>query len=130
MEEFVPGAVTTYDGVCNSRGEVLFAASHISPDSIMDMVNEGAPCCYYVDKQIPPEVEKAGKAVLAAFGATRRFFHLEFFRLTADQGRPGPERRHRGSGGEYAARRRIYPRHAQFQPKRGRIPNLGRYGGL
>lgn len=85
MEEFVPGVVTTYDGVCNSRGEVLFAASHISPDSIMDMVNEGTPCCYYVDKQVPPEVEKAGKAVLAAFGATRRFFHLEFFRLTADK---------------------------------------------
>ena len=85
MEEFVPGVVTTYDGVCNSRGEVLFAASHISPDSIMDMVNEGVPCCYYVDKQVPPEVERAGKAVLKAFGATRRFFHLEFFRLTADK---------------------------------------------
>lgn len=85
MEEFVPGVVTTYDGVCNSRGEVLFAASHISPDSIMDMVNEGVPCCYYVDRQIPPEVEKAGRAVLKAFGASRRFFHLEFFRLTADK---------------------------------------------
>ena len=85
MEEYVPGVVTTYDGVCNSKGEVLFAASHISPDSIMDMVNEGVPCCYYVDKQIPPEVEKAGRAVLKAFGASRRFFHLEFFRLTADK---------------------------------------------
>lgn len=85
MEEFVPGVVTTYDGVCNSKGEVLFAASHISPDSIMDMVNEGVPCCYYVDKQIPPEVERVGRAVLKAFGAVRRFFHLEFFRLTADK---------------------------------------------
>ena len=85
MEEFVPGMVTTYDGVCNSRGEVLFAASHITPGSIMDMVNEGVPCCYYVDKEIPPEVERAGKAVLKAFGASRRFFHLEFFRLTEDK---------------------------------------------
>ncbi len=85
MEEFVPGAVTTYDGICNSRGEVLFAASHITDSSIMDMVNEGVPCCYYVDKQVPPEVERAGRAVLKAFGASRRFFHLEFFRLTADK---------------------------------------------
>ena len=85
MEEYVPGVVTTYDGVCNSRGEVLFAASHITPNSIMDMVNEGVPCCYYVDRQMPPEVEQAGKAVLKAFGASRRFFHLEFFRLTADK---------------------------------------------
>lgn len=85
MEEFVPGMVTTYDGVCNSKGEVLFAASHITPNSIMDMVNEGTPCCYYVDKEIPPEVERAGKAVLKAFAASSRFFHLEFFRLTADK---------------------------------------------
>ena len=83
MEEFVPGVVTTYDGICNAAGEVLFAASHISPTSIMDMVNEHEPCSYYVDRSVPPEVEAAGKATLRAFGASSRFFHLEFFRLTA-----------------------------------------------
>ena len=85
MEEFVPGMVTTYDGVCNSRGEVLFAASHITRNSIMDMVNEGVPTYYYVDKEVPADVEAAGKATLKAFGASSRFFHLEFFRLTADK---------------------------------------------
>lgn len=85
MEEYVPGEVTTYDGVCNSRGEVLFAASHITRNSIMDMVNEHIPTYYYVNKQVPADVEQAGKATLAAFGATRRFFHLEFFRLTQDK---------------------------------------------
>ena len=85
MEEFVPGEVTTYDGVCDSQGQVLFAASHISPTSIMDMVNEHRPCSYYVNRSIPPEVEAAGRATLAAFGAKSRFFHLEFFRLTADK---------------------------------------------
>ena len=85
MEEFVPGVVTTYDGVCNSRGEVLFAASHITRNSIMDMVNEHVPTYYYVDKEVPADVEAAGKATLKAFGASSRFFHLEFFRLTADK---------------------------------------------
>ena len=85
MEEFVPGVVTTYDGVCNSRGEVLFAASHITRNSIMDMVNEHVPTYYYVDKDVPADVEAAGKATLKAFGASSRFFHLEFFRLTADK---------------------------------------------
>ena len=85
MEEFVPGVVTTYDGICDSHGQVLFAASHISPTSIMDMVNEHEPCSYYVNRNVPPEVEAAGKATLRAFGAARRFFHLEFFRLTADK---------------------------------------------
>ncbi|MBQ9031470.1 MAG: ATP-grasp domain-containing protein [Parasporobacterium sp.] len=82
MEEFVPGAVTTYDGVCNSRGEVLFAASHITKNSIMDMVNKGVPTYYYVNKKVPADVEAAGKAVLKAFGVVSRCFHLEFFRLT------------------------------------------------
>ncbi len=85
MEEFVPGAVTTYDGVCNSKGEVLFAASHITQNSIMDMVNEGVPTYYYVDKEVPADVEAAGRAVLKAFDAKSRFFHLEFFRLTEDK---------------------------------------------
>ena len=87
MEEYITGEVTTYDGVCNSKGEVLFAASHITRNSIMDMVNEHVPTYYYVDKQVPADVERAGKATLKAFGATRRFFHLEFFRLT--QAKPG-----------------------------------------
>ncbi|MBR1781175.1 MAG: carbamoylphosphate synthase large subunit [Oscillospiraceae bacterium] len=85
MEEYVPGAVTTYDGVCNSKGEVLFAASHITRNSIMDMVNEGVPTYYYVDKDVPADVERAGKATLKAFGVKSRCFHLEFFRLTEDK---------------------------------------------
>lgn len=76
MEEYVTGVVTTYDGVCDSRGEVLFAASHITRNSIMDMVNEGVPTYYYVDKEVPADVEAAGKAALKAFGASSRFFHL------------------------------------------------------
>ena len=82
LEEYITGEVTTYDGVCNSKGEVLFAASHITPGSIMDMLNEGAPTYYYVDKAMPADVEKAGRAVLAAFDVRSRAFHLEFFRLT------------------------------------------------
>jgi biotin carboxylase len=82
MEEYVSGEVTTYDGVVNSKGEVLFATSHITKNSIMDMVNEGVACYYYVNKEMPPEVEEAGRKVLAAFGAKSRAFHLEFFRLT------------------------------------------------
>ncbi|MGI6003268.1 MAG: carbamoylphosphate synthase large subunit [Lachnospiraceae bacterium] len=82
MEEYVTGDVTTYDGVCNSKGEVMFAASHITSTPIMDIVNEGMACTYYVDKYVPADVEHAGRAVLKAFGAKSRAFHLEFFRLT------------------------------------------------
>ena len=85
MEEYITGVVETYDGVINSKGEVLFAASHISPNSIMDMVNEGVPTYYYVNREVAPDIEDAGKRVLKAFDVRSRFFHLEFFRLTKDK---------------------------------------------
>ena len=53
----------------------------------MDMVNEHVPTYYYVDKEVPADVEAAGRATLKAFGAASRFFHLEFFRLT--EAKPG-----------------------------------------
>ncbi len=81
MEEYLAGDVETYDGVINAKGEILFAASHITPNSIMDMVNEGIPCYYYVNRQPAPDIEDAGKRVLKAFDVRSRFFHLEFFRL-------------------------------------------------
>lgn len=87
MEEYVPGVVTTYDGICNSQGKVLFAVSHITPNSIMDMVNKGIPTYYYINDHVPADVEQIGRKTLQAFGVTRRFFHLEFFRLT--QNKPG-----------------------------------------
>lgn len=82
MEEFVKGEVTTYDGIVNSKGKVLFAVSHITPSSIMDMVNEGIPVWYYVDKEVPKDIRDAGERTLAAFDVRSRAFHLEFFRLT------------------------------------------------
>lgn len=85
MEEFIKGEVTTFDGVCDSESRVLFAASHVTAESIMDMVNEGRPCFYYVNKQIPEEVRSAGCRTLKAFNVKSRFFHLEFFRLTEDK---------------------------------------------
>ncbi|EFB76522.1 ATP-grasp domain-containing protein [Subdoligranulum variabile] len=87
MEEYVPGVVTTYDGICDSQGKVLFAVSHITPNSIMDMVNKGVPTYYYINDHVPADVEQIGRKALQAFGVTRRFFHLEFFRLT--QNKPG-----------------------------------------
>lgn len=85
MEEFITGEVTTYDGVIDQNGKVLFAASHVTPIAIMDMVNEQLPCCYYVNSEVPPEVKDAGERTLKAFDVRGRCFHLEFFRLLKDQ---------------------------------------------
>ncbi|MBQ8136956.1 MAG: ATP-grasp domain-containing protein [Clostridia bacterium] len=85
MEEFVKGVVTTFDGVCDSHSKPLFAASHTTVNSIMDMVNEGVPVFYYVSKEVPEDIRDAGERTLRAFGVQSRFFHLEFFRMTEDK---------------------------------------------
>ena len=92
MEEFVDGIVTTFDGVCNSKGEILFSASHITPDSIMDIINEQRPLFYYVDKDMPDDVREVGTRCVKSFNVRSRCFHIEFFRLKTGKeglGNPG-----------------------------------------
>ena len=81
LEEFVDGEIVTFDGVADANAEPIYAASHITPDSIMEIAHGKKPMWYYVAPEISPELRKMGEAALKAFGAKSRFFHLEFFRL-------------------------------------------------
>jgi hypothetical protein len=82
LEEFVSGEVSAFDGIVNSKGEIVFCANHVTTISIMDMVQHHGPMYYSVLKDVPWDMLEAGKAVLKSFGLTKRSFHLEFFRLT------------------------------------------------
>ena len=81
LEEFVDGEVVTYDGVAGPDAKAVYAASHVTPDSIMDIVNDHIPMWYYVSPSISPALRRAGEATLRAFAAKNRFFHCEFFRM-------------------------------------------------
>ena len=85
LEEYVRGTVCTYDGIVNNQGRVVFATSHTYLGSVMDSVNENGAIGCYSKKQIPADLQDAGKRTLQAFGVRDRFFHLEFFRLSEDQ---------------------------------------------
>ena len=81
LEEFVDGEIVTFDGVADANAEPIYAASHVTPDSIMEIAHGKKPMWYYVAPEISPELRKMGEAALKAFCAKSRFFHLEFFRL-------------------------------------------------
>lgn len=87
MEEFVSGDVSAFDGIVNSKGEIMFCANHVTTISIMDMVQHHGPMYYSVLRDVPWDLLEAGKKVLKAFGLKKRSFHLEFFRLT--EAKPG-----------------------------------------
>lgn len=85
MEEYIKGSCFSFDGITNSKKEILFVTSHQYTDSIMDAVNEHKTigCYSYID--IPEDILDAGKRTVEAFETISRFFHFEFFRLSEDQ---------------------------------------------
>jgi hypothetical protein len=83
-EELVPGHVETFDGITDSRKNVLFCASQVLPGSLMDAVNLGEDVVSYC--QAPDDdLREAGTRMLAQYDTRNKFFHFEFFRLDEDK---------------------------------------------
>lgn len=80
MEEFIDGIILTYDGIIDHEGIVRFQASHRFEQSIMKVVSDDDHLRYFCLKNVDPEVEKAGRSILEAFGIRERFFHIELFK--------------------------------------------------
>ena len=85
MEEFVHAEVNSYDAIIDGEGNPIFETGNVTPDSIMDIVNNQDNSCYYIVKNLPEDTRKAGRATVKSFGVKSRFVHFEFFRLTQDQ---------------------------------------------
>ena len=81
MEEFIDGDIVSYDAIVNSAGDPLFESMTEWPPSVADIVNQELDLTYYVAAGMPDALRRLGRAAVKAFGAVRRFVHLEFFRL-------------------------------------------------
>ncbi len=85
MEEFVHAEVNSYDAIIDSNGEPIFETGNVTPNSVMDIVNDNDNSVYYILKELPEDTRAAGRAAVKSFGVKNRFVHFEFFRLTQDQ---------------------------------------------
>ncbi|MGN1235072.1 MAG: acetyl-CoA carboxylase biotin carboxylase subunit family protein, partial [Christensenellaceae bacterium] len=85
MEEFVNAEICSYDAIIDENGEPVFETGNVTPESVMDIVNNAGNCIYYIVKDLPDDVRAAGRATAKSFGVKSRFVHFEFFRLTQDQ---------------------------------------------
>lgn len=83
-EQFITGSIVSFDGICDNQSNVVFCASNIFPPSVAEVVKNNGDLFYYTVKTIPLDLERLGKKVIKAFDVRKRFFHLEFFRLTED----------------------------------------------
>ncbi len=80
VEEFVDGALTTFDGLVNKDGEVEFTSSLYSPNSAHDLLAKNDDLSFYINRVIPADQEEIGRRCLKEFNLKARFFHLEFLR--------------------------------------------------
>ena len=80
-EQYIDGDIISFDGICDSKSDVVFCASNCFPPSVADVVKEGKDLFYYTVKEVPEDLKDIGQKVIKAFGVKNRFFHLEFFRL-------------------------------------------------
>lgn len=85
MEEYVPGYIVSFDGICDLDNNIIFKTSHTFPEPIMDIVNEGDESTYWSERVIPADLDAIGTKVIQAFQIRGRFFHTEYFRLSEDK---------------------------------------------
>lgn len=84
LEHYVTGRLLSFDGLTDREGKVVFCASHVFSQGIMEVVSQDDHMYYYSLRDIPADLEEAGRRVLEVFNVRERFFHFEFFRRHSD----------------------------------------------
>ena len=85
MEEFIDGQVVSFDGIANSKSEVIFYASNEFPVPNFEIVNDFADDFYYTVPKPDLDFVKVGQRTVKAFNIKQRYFHIEYFRLSKDK---------------------------------------------
>ncbi|NWG19391.1 MAG: ATP-grasp domain-containing protein [Chloroflexi bacterium] len=80
LEEYIHGVIQTFDGLTDRSGAPVFFTSMQYSSGVMEVVTDDADIYYLTERDIPPDVEQAGRRILKAFNVHERFFHFEFFR--------------------------------------------------
>lgn len=99
IEKFVEGNIFTFDGLTDHDGNIVYCNSLIYGDGIMEVVNGGDHVYYHTAREIPADLEAAGRKTVKAFDVREKFFHLEFFRVASDNTLLGLEVNIRPPGG-------------------------------
>lgn len=79
FEEFIEGAIVTFDGLTDQDGKIVFSSSLAYSAGVMELVNERRDFWYYTQREIHPALENAGRRLVRAYDLRERFFHIEFF---------------------------------------------------
>ncbi len=81
-EQYIVGDLISFDGISNSKGDVLFCVSNEFSEGVSDALQNLDDIFYYTVKDPDPKLVEIGKRMIKSFNVQNRFFHCEFFRLT------------------------------------------------
>ncbi len=84
IEEYIDGSIVSFDGVANSKSEVIFCTQNIFAVNNDEIVHNNLDDMYYTDPYLTEEFEQLGRKVVKAMKLNKRFFHIEFFELKKD----------------------------------------------
>ncbi len=80
FETFIDGTIYSFDGLVDQEGNFLYYNAMRNEKGVMETVNDDTHIYIITLRNIPSDLEEAGKKVVDAFGLKARFFHFEFFR--------------------------------------------------
>ena len=76
QKNIVNGHVETFDGITDSKANILICTSHVMMQSIMDIVNEGGDTAFYGQIVEGSDIKEVGTRVVKAFDAKTKILPL------------------------------------------------------
>ena len=81
VQPFITGRLTSFDGLVDEDGRILFASSLVYRDPVLAIVEGGLDVLFWTRRTIPPRLIELGRGIVRAFDLRSRFFHAEAFEL-------------------------------------------------
>ena len=85
MEEFLDGSIVSFDGIANSKSEIVVAFKETFPTPIAEVVHDNLDVFYFAESKMPQTYRTMGEKVVKAFQIKSRCFHIEFFKLNSEK---------------------------------------------
>jgi hypothetical protein len=80
LEEYLDGQLVSYDGLVDRDGEIVYSSSLVYGIPVLESVR-GKDMHFWIDRHIAPDLDAAGRRIVAAYGVRERPFHFELFRM-------------------------------------------------
>lgn len=84
FEQYLEGSIYSFDGIANSKNEIVFCNSEAFLVLNDEIVNDNSDDAYFTYDKVPEDIFLLGSKIVKAFDIKCRCFHIEFFRLSKD----------------------------------------------